>query len=111
MSIGNILFNLPKQVKKTVRSIETIQRKLVKAQNALVFNQTAIKEDLLPNYTNIKTHDPATKQKAFTKEYRFMSGMCTNHFWHVECLTIHSTVFEISSFSDIFLISYALSIK
>ena len=70
MSIGNILFNLPKQVKKTVRNIETIQRKLVKAQNALVFNQTAIKEDLLPNYTNIKTHDPATKQKAFTKEYK-----------------------------------------
>ena len=42
----------------------------MKAKNALVFNQTAIKENLLPKYTNIKTHDPAVKEKPFTKDYR-----------------------------------------
>lgn len=70
MSIGEVLFNLPRNVKKTVRKIEATQRKLVKAKNALVFNQTAIKENLLPKYTNIKTHDPAVKEKPFTKDYR-----------------------------------------
>ena len=70
MSIGDVLFILPRHVKKTIRQIETTQRKLVKAQAALVFNETAIKEELLPNYTKIKTHDPATRERPFTKEYR-----------------------------------------
>ena len=54
MSIGDLLFELPRHVKKkTVRKIENTQRKLAKAKNALVFNQTSIKENLLPNYNNI----------------------------------------------------------
>ena len=54
MSIGEVLSKLPRNVRKTVREIEGTQRKLVKAKSALVFNETAIKENLLPNYTRKK---------------------------------------------------------
>lgn len=70
MSFGELIYNLPRETKKIIRSIETVNRKLVKAKNALVFNETAINENLLPNYTRIKTHDPAVKDKHFTREYR-----------------------------------------
>ena len=36
----------------------------------MIFNEVCINEDLLPTYTNINTHDPAARNKAFTKEYR-----------------------------------------
>ena len=70
MSIGELVFKLPRQQRKTFRQIEATTRKLVKAENALVFNETAIKENLLPNYTKIKSNDPAVKEKTYTTEYR-----------------------------------------
>ena len=36
----------------------------------MIFNGHCLNEDILPKYTNLKLHDPATKEKAFTKEFR-----------------------------------------
>ena len=53
MNFGNIIFPLPTKTKKLIRNIETNNRKLSKANSALVYNETAINENLLPNYTKI----------------------------------------------------------
>ena len=36
----------------------------------MAFNKTCLKEDILPRYTDIKTHDPAARDQHFTKDYR-----------------------------------------
>ena len=38
----------------------------------LEFNEICIKEDLLPNYTNIRTHDVATRTEDFVADCRTM---------------------------------------
>ena len=70
MPLGQLLFNLTDEWKRHVRKIEKLNRKLSKAQNAVIFNGHCLKEDILPKYTNLKLHDPATKDEAFTKEFR-----------------------------------------
>ena len=69
-NFGELLFNLSNDQKRTIRCLENTIRKLSKAENALIFNETCINEDLLPVYTNIKTHDPAARDKGITKDYR-----------------------------------------
>lgn len=69
-NFGQLIFGLPPGTKKLIRTIERTNRKLAKAHNSLVYNETCIKEDILPKYTNLKLHDPAAKETSFTKEYR-----------------------------------------
>ena len=52
-NFGQLIFDLPSGTKKLIRTIERTNRKLAKAYNSLVFNETCLKEDILPNYTNI----------------------------------------------------------
>jgi hypothetical protein len=53
MSIGNLIFDLPVQTKNIVRYIEKTNKKIVNKTNSLVFNETCLKEEILPTYTNI----------------------------------------------------------
>jgi hypothetical protein len=53
MSFGNLLFDLQAPARNFVRLIEKNNKKIVNKKYALVFNQTCINEELLPNYTNI----------------------------------------------------------
>ena len=53
MSFGDLLYNLPVDVKKNVRAIERIQTKIAKNLVAQQFNVTCLNENLLPKYTNI----------------------------------------------------------
>ena len=50
--------------------MEKFQKKLINSKYGLIFNETCINEGLLPNYTNIKIHDPAARDQYFTKQYR-----------------------------------------
>ena len=70
MSFNEILINLNNNLRKTVNKIIKTQNKLSKCENAVTFNGLCLKEDLLPKFTNIKLHDPATRNEAFTKEFR-----------------------------------------
>lgn len=70
MDIGRLIYNLPHNVKNTIRKIEKTQKKLVNNQSATVFNQTCLQENILPTYTNIRTHDPAARSEHITMEYR-----------------------------------------
>ena len=59
MNIGSTLYQLPEQQRKVIRKKEKLQKKVIKNKYAIVFNQTCIKEDILPAYTHIKLYDQA----------------------------------------------------
>ena len=70
MELSDIIFNLPPTIKRTIRKLEKTLKKLANCEQAVIFNQTCLKENILPKYSNIKTHDPAARNEAFTLEYR-----------------------------------------
>ena len=70
MNIGPILYQLPNEKRKVIRKKEKLQKKVTKNKYAIVFNQTCLKEDILPAYTHIKLYDQAVAYEDFTKEFR-----------------------------------------
>ena len=59
MNIGSILYQLTDEKRKVIRKKEKLQKKVIKHRYAIVFNQTCLKEDILPAYTHIKLYDRA----------------------------------------------------
>ena len=53
MSYLQALFDLPSNVIEIFRKLESIKNKILKNKWSLVFNNTCIKENLLPNYTRM----------------------------------------------------------
>ena len=45
------LFNLPNYIRTQIRKLENIKTKIIKCKWSLVFNDTCLKENILPNYT------------------------------------------------------------
>ena len=53
MSYVEKLRTLPHRIIQILRKMENIQRKMIKCKWSLVFNNTCIKKNLLPTYTNL----------------------------------------------------------
>lgn len=53
MSFGDILFEHSADTRKTIRAIESINKKLINAKAAFSFNDHCIRNSLLPAFTNI----------------------------------------------------------
>ena len=53
MSYGENLYLLPYELKNIFRKFEDVKRKMINSKWSLVFNQTCLKENLRPVYTNI----------------------------------------------------------
>ena len=53
MDFGNLLFNLQCEERTSVRKVESLNKKLITSQLAVIFNKICIKENLLPKYTDI----------------------------------------------------------
>lgn len=70
MSIGNLIYNLPPEIKKKIRCLEKLNIKIINTKYALVFNKTCKKEDIMPIYTNIRLHDPGARNDIITVRYR-----------------------------------------
>ena len=70
MSLGNILFEHTEENKKEIRSIETLNRKLINGKAALTFNEQCKINNLLPSYTHIHLNNKAVQQHQFTLEFR-----------------------------------------
>ena len=70
MNIGAILHQLPESDRKVIRKKEKLLKKVIKTKYAIVFNQTCLKEDILPAYTHIKLYDQAVAYEQFTEEFR-----------------------------------------
>ena len=69
-SLGSLIYQLPVEQRKSVRELEKVSGKLTKLKCSLLFNSTCLREDILPNYSNIKLHDQAARREPFTLKYR-----------------------------------------
>ena len=70
MQYGRLLFQLETEPRRNIRELESLLRKLNNAVFAVVFNETCLKENLLPIYTNINPHDRAVRHEEPTLAYR-----------------------------------------
>ena len=69
-SYGQFLNELEPGIRTCIRKHEKIVLKINKLQTSVVFNETCIKENILPKYTLFKLHDPAAKREDSTTEFR-----------------------------------------
>ena len=53
MNFGELIFNFPCNIRSKIRYLEKLEKKLVKANIAILFNRTCIKENILPKFTDI----------------------------------------------------------
>ena len=53
MNFGNLLFRQSNNIRKQVRNIKTHEMILIQAKMVVVFNNTCINVNLLPNFTNV----------------------------------------------------------
>ena len=70
ISIGDLIFNLEQEQKKSVRAVERAQKRFINCEYAVIFNTKCIQDGLLPNYTHLKLHDQAVRKEGFTYEFR-----------------------------------------
>ena len=69
-TFGEVLSLLDPETKNLVRRIEQNGKKITNAHYAVVFDKKCIQEGLLPNFTNIRLHDPAVRKRQFTFDFR-----------------------------------------
>ena len=69
-NFGEVLFHYSVEQKKILRKIENLNKKIINAENAVIFNSVCIKENLLPTYTNIRLHDRAVQHAQLTSDFR-----------------------------------------
>ena len=51
MNFGELIYHQPYNIKQLLRKIENLEKKLVNARVAIVFNKTCLNENLLPTFT------------------------------------------------------------
>ena len=59
MLYTELLFSLPNNFLSSVRKLENVKKKLCKAEWSQHFNNVCLQENLMPNYTRMRYHDPA----------------------------------------------------
>ena len=53
MNFGEVIFNFPCNIRSKISYLEKLEKKLVKANIAILFNRTCINENILPKFTDI----------------------------------------------------------
>ena len=53
MTLGEIIFQFPNNIKIIIRQLEKLERKQIKADMAILFNRTCRNKNILPQFTNI----------------------------------------------------------
>ena len=69
-TFGDVLSQLEPETRNTIRRIEQNQKKITNTYYAVVFDKRCLQEGLLPNFTNIRLHDPAVRKSQFTLDFR-----------------------------------------
>ena len=88
MNIGAILHQLPESDRKVIRKKEKLLKKVIKTKYAIVFNQTCLKEDILPAYTHTHTHTHIYIYiyiYIYIQKYTQYTHICTTQHIHTEC--------------------------
>ena len=69
MSYAQLLHTVPEGLRKLYRQYENVSKKLINTKWSIEFNSICLKEDLQPNYSRIKHHDPARRSTTATRMY------------------------------------------
>ena len=69
-NFGEVLYNLPFDLKTKFRKLESNTKKHIMSKWSIVFNETCLKENLLPIYSNFRHHDPALARTKRTIDYK-----------------------------------------
>ena len=78
-SLGSLVYQLPVEQRKSVREVEKLSGKLTKLKCSLLFNSTCLKEEILPNYSNIYIF---SRQDQFLIGYHWFSRTSGNSIIH-----------------------------
>ena len=70
MKYIDLLYQVPEELRRTFRLYESVNKKLINLKWSIVFNSTCLKENILPNYSKIRHHDPAVATTTETMKYR-----------------------------------------
>ena len=70
MTFAILLHQLTSELRTLVRKIENLMKKISNCETAVSFNNTCLRENLLPKYTHIRLHDQAAQNASFTRNYR-----------------------------------------
>ena len=70
MSFTDILSQLPLNLRSTIRKIEKTTNKISSCNTAVTFNNTCLRENLLPRYTHLHLHDQAAQRARCTTAFR-----------------------------------------
>ena len=53
MNIGTLIYNLNYNIKRTIRKLENLNKKKNSIECSIIFNESCLQQNILPNYTNI----------------------------------------------------------
>ena len=67
-NLGSLIHPLPRELRKEVRDLEKVSFRRCKSECSLLFNSVCVKENLLPNFTNIYIYQ-------YIYILRFQSGL------------------------------------
>ena len=70
MDYGQLLFNIPPQLRTLFRKLENNEKKIIKNKWSKTFNNVCLNENIMPNFSRIRHHDPAVANTPRTIEYR-----------------------------------------
>ena len=66
MDFGNLLYNVPEDLRKLCRKLESIEKKIIRNKWSKTFNNVCLKENIMPTFSRIHHHDPAVANTAHT---------------------------------------------
>ena len=66
----NLLRRQPADIKNLFRELESQEKKIIRCQWSITFNQVCLQENIMPVYSKIRHHDPAVRHTSHTIEYR-----------------------------------------
>ena len=64
------LHSLDNELKNKFRKLESIHLKIINTKWSHTFNEVCLKENILPNYVNFRTYDPALRTHRRTIEFK-----------------------------------------
>ena len=70
MTLTALLHTIPEELRRTYRKYENCCKKLINNTWSARFNEICLKEEILPNYSRLKLHDPAVAETNETLKYR-----------------------------------------
>ena len=70
MSCAEVLYTVAEELRRHFREYERIRKKLINLNWSIEFNSICKKENILPNYSRLRHHDPAVTTTVTTLKYR-----------------------------------------